>query len=123
MWLGKFALITFMFCSMVLFGAYLMSQWTGKLLWHGWTREALEQLTGRNNFNVEANPTFIFGDFFAAGRALVTLIWQGTTGGVVADVLQGIPYFNNDAFILPIRFLYTFSLTILILSIVGRTEL
>jgi hypothetical protein len=122
MWITKFSLITFLFFAMILFAAYLMSQVTGELLFEGWTRDALEQLTGKNDIDVDANPTLVFGDYIATSQAVGTLLLQTGTGGVVSDVMQGLPYFNNDALQLIVRFLYTFSLAFLILAIIGRVE-
>lgn len=120
--IGKFAVYSFMFFVSILLGSLIQSEWTGELVWQGWTREALEELTGANDIDVEANPELVFGDYIATSQAVGTLLFQTGTGGVVSDVLLGVPYFNNDSFMLGVRFYYSFSLAFLILAIVGKVE-
>lgn len=101
----------------------MMSYVTGEMLFKGWTGEALNKLVmNSSSVDIETNPTLIFGDQIATAQAIGALLWQGISGGIVSDVLEGIPYFNNEYVQLPIRFLHGFSLSFLILSLLGRFE-
>lgn len=73
-----------------------------------WTGSAIEGLITSQTPSVSKDPTLLFGDFFTASSNIITLLFQGVTGGIVADVFSGLPFSNFYAMLL-IRFLYTFS--------------
>lgn len=120
--LGIFCIVSYLFFAGIIFGALLMSEVTGELLFSGWTRDAVEELIGANDVDAEANPNLVFGDHIATAQAIGTMLLQVGTGGVVSDVMLGMPFFNHDYIMAAVRFYYTFSLFGLIMAMLGRFE-
>lgn len=77
--------------------------------------------------NQTQNPTFIFGNFYAAATAIGGLLVAVPTGGVVADLINALPIFSSDVnsiyFIYPIRVFLSFSSVALLINIVSNREI
>jgi hypothetical protein len=91
------------------------------------TQENIEVLIGRHTTvgnSTEANPTFVFGDYFAAAQAVGTMIFNVPTGGVIADVIPNISIFAqlHDPIYYLVRFLISLSSAMLVIYLLsGRS--
>lgn len=124
MWIGKLAIVMYSFAAICLFVGSMFEYGLGLdwSIFSGWTEDALNELTGENDVDVAANPNLVFGDFFAWGQAVGTLLFNGVSGGIVQDAFSQLPFWNEQTMLLT-RFLYTFSTFILGLHIgTGRLQ-
>lgn len=104
-----FSIIVLLFAAVILFIGYMFEQ-AGIMdePFNGWTRDSLNTLTGGNEVSIEEDPNFIFGNFGSGLQAVGALMFGAATGGIVQDAFSNLPFWN-DAIMLLIRFLYTFS--------------
>ena len=126
MWLGKFALISYIFSAVALGVGLLILNTTGVHLFENGTvtDESMNTLIGRQSTNATANPNFVFGDFIAGAQAIGTLILSSVTGGVVGDVMNSIPFMTLDpAFEIIFRIIFTFSSAMLIFNLLTGRDL
>lgn len=120
MWVGKFAIIAWLFSSVMFFVGYMMETGMGVELFTGATQDSLETMIDANQETVDEegqlNPTEIFSQFTAGGSVLFGIV----TGGIISDMIGQLPMVN-EAIMLLIRFLYSFSSAILFVNIItGR---
>lgn len=123
---GKVAIISYLF-SAVLFGvSFMMGNALGVSLYAPGTvsETSLNTLINHHNINATANPTFIFGDYFAGLQAIGGILFSTVTGGTVGDALQAIPFLNQDPSIMIVfRIVYTFCGACLIINILTGRDL
>jgi hypothetical protein len=125
MWWGKLAIITYVFCGVLLFVGFIIFETLSFSIFdEGTLTEAsMEQLVGAHNTNISPNTNFIFGDAIATIQAIGGILFQSVTGGIVGDTISSIPFFNADfTYILLFRFLYTFSQAMLIIAWLANRE-
>ena len=132
MYFGKFALITYLF-AMAAFGVgYILYTSLNWDLYGGYdTFEILSGVSERHEQSVNStstNPSFIFGDYAAAARAIGTILFDIPTGGQVANLwgsLGGIlvgPQTADAVYVL-LRLFITFSSACLIINIISGRDL
>lgn len=125
MWFGKFVIISYVFCGLLLIVAFMMFRFFGFSLYDSdtLTEGAMTTLIGTNDVSVTPNTNFIFGDPIATIQAIGTILFQSVTGGVVGDALTSIPYINADVtFGYIFQFIFTFSQAMLIIAWIANRE-
>jgi hypothetical protein len=130
LWFGKLAIIAYVFSGILLCIGFLLAtafdDWD--VFGEAQTQDNIDTLIGRQTSvgnATEANPTFIFGDYFAATQAIGTMIFNVPTGGVIADVIPSVSIFANlhEPIYYLIRFLITFSSACLVINMLSGREL
>lgn len=127
MWLGKLALVSYLF-SIILFGVgYMMHEALGVTLFQDHegnntaTAEYIEAFTIKHEVDPEVNPAFIFGDFVSGLKIIGGIISSTFTGGVIGDAFSRIPFIQEGPIQFLLRALITFSTLCLGVNIVtGR---
>jgi hypothetical protein len=113
MYIGKFALITYMFSVGAMGVGFLMAEvFDFELFGDFASQQAIDELLGRHSDAIndtEINPEFSFGDFPSALSAIGTLLWNVPSGGLIADLIGSVPFFGE----------LTQGFTYLIMGIVG----
>jgi hypothetical protein len=144
MWIGKFAIITYLF-SFVMLAVALISYTAfqeqcnvmtepaktnclnATLLYPDGTatKDALNVVIGNHNVNVTANPLYQFGDFVSGIAAIGTLVTGSISGGLAYDALRGVPFFNLNDVIIEVFFrgIFTFATACLIINFLTGREL
>jgi isopentenyl phosphate kinase len=117
MWLGKIALIMYVFSAMLLFSGYYLdyafglSMFTtvtvpsdGDTVTTKNTFDYLQELMAKHEVNAEPSIDLIFGDFMVAAQIIFGII----TGDPIAAAFSALPYVN-EIWYLPIQFIFTVS--------------
>jgi hypothetical protein len=103
MWLGKLAIISYLFSIGMIGVGFLLSTALGWDLFSNATQGAIDTLIGDYETTIEeqssddSSASLIFGNFIAGVRAVATLIFNVPTGGAIADLIGGIPIFSADS--------------------------
>lgn len=117
MWLGKIAIIMYMFSIALLFSGYFLDQAYGLSLFTGVTFDALDEIASKNVVNQEISIDLIFGDFIAGVKVVFGII----TGDTIAQAFSLIPNFD-ETWMLLVRLAFTLSSAMLWVFIVtGRS--
>lgn len=104
MWLGKVAIIMFIFNFCVLYGMYFGNQiWNNPNISSNWNEQLVNQtsvklgsLTNLNN-GKSPDPELVFGDFLIGVTVafnVLASVASAFVGGGLASMLLGIPGFN-----------------------------
>lgn len=99
MWLGKIALIMYVFSIAILFSAFYLNQiFNNPVLGANGniTFNALNTLMGTFRLNQQINTNLIFGDFIAA----VTVLFGIVTGSTLSTAFTLIPYVDQSILLL-----------------------
>lgn len=118
MWLGKLAVILYIFSIGVTFMGYYLDSTLNTGLFSGATFEALDDLATRNEVNTTPNIDLIFGDFLAGATVLFGIL----TAENLAQVFGMLPSFTEPWYIL-VRILFTLSTAFLWINIITGRDL
>ena len=117
MWLGKIAIIMYLFSVGLLFSGYFIDQAYGLDLFTGVTYDALDAIANKQVINQEISVDLIFGDFIAGVRVVFGIV----TGDTIAQAFSLIPSFD-EVWLLLVRIVFTLSSAMLWVFIVtGRS--
>lgn len=117
--MSKFAIIAYLFAGVLLFIQYMLVEAgiATAAQFNNISQAQLENATAQIEVDIQPNPEFIFGDFSSAA-GVVRTIFDFLGGGPVAHMIEGLPGgYNPESFSLLIRFVYGFSLSMLLLQI------
>lgn len=117
MWLGKIAIILYVFAIGILFTGYYWDNVFGENLFSGATFEALDELANKNAVDQSISIDLIFGDFIAGVKVVFGIL----TGDTIYSALSLIPGFLSEWMLLT-RITFTLSSALLWVYIVtGRS--
>lgn len=125
MYIGKFAVISWLFSGTLLFTAYMMETWLpgDVALLDGPSRENLQDLIATSNQLVnstELNPSQPFTQYTAGAELALSLI----DGQLVADSLGLLPMpFSSEPVMWLVMFLFSFSSAMFFLNIITGRDL
>jgi hypothetical protein len=127
MWIGKFAIISYLFAIALLGVGFMFATILDVSLFTGGTQGDIDTIIGRHDISgTETNPTLIFGDFIAGARAIGDIVVNTLSGGVVADVIpQAVNGIANGDYglYITIRLFLTFSTACLIINFITGREI
>lgn len=118
MWLGKIAIIMYLFSIAVLFAGYYANQIFQNPSIDSASFAALDEIANRNNLDQQINASLIFGDFIAALQVLFGIV----TGETIATAFSLFP-FVDEAVMLMIRLMFTLSSAFLWIYIVANRSI
>lgn len=117
MWMGKIAIIMYLFSVSLLFSGYFIDNAYGLNLFTGVTFDALDAIANKQVVDQEISIDLIFGDFIAGVRVMFGII----TGDTIAQAFNLIPSFN-EVWLLLVRIIFTLSSAMLwIFVVTGRS--
>jgi len=117
MWLGKIAIIMYLFSISLLFTGYYLDNVFGQDQFTGATYDALDEIANKNNVNESISAELIFGDFIAGVKVLFGIV----TGDTLTQAFHLLPNFSSEWDLL-IRLLFTLSSAFLWIYVVtGRS--
>src|SRR3972149_4251323 len=117
MWLGKIAIIMYLFSISLLFSGYFIDNAYGLNLFSGITFDSLDVIANKQVVDQEISVDLIFGDFIAGVRVMFGII----TGDTIAQAFTLIPSFD-EMWLLLVRIIFTLSSAMLwIFVVTGRS--
>lgn len=130
MWFGRLALISYLLSICIIIVALAINSALGltgnNTVFNSPTVDSVNQLTTISNnaiSNQTTNPTFVFGDFFAAAKSIATILTSIPTGGDIGSLVNDLPFANAFYVVLGIRALITFSSAMLIINIISGRDI